>query len=313
MANNVSGIFETLVVPAATASAQAARYRNPMIDYCFVDYRGITGTIGQTMNINIPIVDETDVNQIGNGPIQLTDTNHTPKSITINTNMSDSKRIQQFDQIRTPLDLQRLYTDAMVESVLRKTNRQIANLVTSASATATNSSQTGTLLDELSRADVATAWGTLIGQGAPEVEGDLFCVTHHVPYAKALADTTNNWIQQYVIGQPAAEKVQQTARFMPQYGMLLDYDQTMPLAPSVHYYAFAFHRFAIGLLPVLQPQADTGGYVRETTIYPRPDMPFRIQLWYDPTAQGYVLHINCVFGLAVIRPEWCVQIALKTS
>lgn len=311
MANNVNGIFETLVVPASVAAAQTAKFSNAMLNYVFTNYSGEYGKIGQVMNINIPIVNEGDVADIGAGAIQLSDTNHTPTSITINQNPSVSKRIQSFDQFRTSFDLQQLYMEPMVESLLRKVNRAVANLANPAASTgflSVNSSQSGGGTASFIRSDVGTAWATLAGQGCPMDPANAFFVTHHVPYGTMLSDTTNNWVQQYVVGQPAAEKLQQTARFMPQYNMSLDYDQTMPKTSTPKYIALAFHRYAIGLKPVNQYPADSGGYVREMTIFPRPNLPLRVQLWYDPAQQGYVMHMNTIYGLSVVRPEWGVQI-----
>jgi hypothetical protein len=31
-------------------------------------------------------------------------------------------------------------------------------------------------------------------------------------------------------------------------------------------------------------------------------------MWYDPTQQGYVLHVSTSFGIATIRPEFAVQV-----
>ena len=313
MANTLTGLFETLVVPAATQACQAAKFKNTLLERVYTDFRSLYGTVGQTMQINVPIVNEGNVSNIASGALSISNATQATTSITIGTNASSSRRIQSFDAIRSPLDLKTLYLDAMIEEVLRYSNRAVANLanpsagvgILSVNSAITSSATSGS--NEYLRADLAKAWEVLVTNGAPLTPEGASFVVHPVAYGNMLADTSNNWIQNYVVGEQAAVAAQQHAMFMPQFNMALDYDQVMPSTATPKYIGLAFHKFAIGLLPVLQPKTESD-VVREVTVFPRPDFPVRVQLFYDGNAQGWVIHVNAVFGLGVVRPEFAVQV-----
>jgi hypothetical protein len=300
MANTLTGIFQTLVVPATAAGAQAPKFRNGMIERVYTQYRGMHGEVGNTLNVVIPKVNVGNVVNIGNGPISVQDRDHTTVPITIDQNQSDAAVIRSFDQIRTPYDLQVQYTDAMMEEVLRKVNGSIAALATTGNFNSYTTITGGTNL--FTRLNIASAWENLVLAGAPMNERDVFMIAHPIPYGTMIGDATQNFIQQYIVGEAGALAAQNTARLMPQFQAQIDYDQQMPVV-ATKYSALFFHRYAIALVPVLQPPAGSA-IVMETTVYPRPGLPVRVQLWYDPQQQGYVLHMNCVYALKVVRPEF---------
>lgn len=312
MANDLRGIFQTLVVPAANELMTEARFQNILLDSVFTQFDGDGGGIGQTLNINVPIVNESNVNSIGSGPIVVTDTAHTPFQVVIDTKYSDAERIQSFDQIRTPLQFKTLYLGAMVESVLRKANRRVAAEFNPASSTgilSVNTVVTGAVANSHARADLSSAWTKLVNQGCPMGPRDLQFVTNPTPWGNMAADTTSaQWVTQYVVGTAAAELAQQQAKFMPQFSMRLDYDQTMPQNGSSKYIACAFHRWAIGMKFIAEDTPVTGGYVEQMYIFPRKNVPVRIQMWYDPNQQGVVLHVSTAFGIKTVRPEFAVQV-----
>lgn len=308
MANTVTGLFQTLVLPAAAELQQPTAYRNSMLSKIYVQGQPQPGTIGQVINVNIPKVSENDVVDIGNGPIQITDEDHDTVSLTINNNKSKALRIPDFDRIRTPVDLRTFYLQPAIESVTRKINRSVCNLATTTNFS-TYTSITGGA-DLFTRANIGAAWANLVGAGAPMVQGDLWFVTGHVPYANMLADTTNNWIQQYVVGESAAVQAQQTARLAPSFQAYIDFDQQFPQpSAGATYSALFFHRAAIACVPVVPPR-ENKPHVEETMYgvldgAGRPTgLTYRIQFWYDPREQAWILHVHCVYALSVVRPAF---------
>jgi hypothetical protein len=120
-----------------------------------------------------------------------------------------------------------------------------------------------------------------------------------------LGDITQNWIQEYVVGDEAAVLAQQGARLLPQFQARMDWDQLVPAVTSGKHGGFYFHRLAIGLLPVLEAPP-VGSQVRQMVIFPTADrkFPVTVQMFPDPMNQGTVLHVFATFGYAVVVPAW---------
>lgn len=300
--NTLTGIFNSIVLPATLQAVQAPKFRNAMHKRVWVYPQTVSSNIGQTVSINIPTVDENDVVDIGAGPVQVKDGVHSNVPIVVNNNRSRSLKIDDFTRFRSPLDFQRLYMDAMIEAVLRTVNRSIANLATSFTTYAAITS-TSAVANSFARADVTGAWTNLRTAGAPDNLEDNTLMLHHVPYGAMASDSA--WLTQNIVGTPAAEGVQQTAKFMPAYNAMVDYDQTMPLTSGGKYTGLFFNRYAIGVVPVVPPAQRSAGFLEESIVYPgNGDLAFRVQMWLDPQQQGYIIHVHCIYGLAIIRPQF---------
>lgn len=297
MANTTAGLFETLA-NAASEAAKALKFSNTMLEKVYIGYEPNYATLGQTLNINIPVVNEGDVNDIGSGDIVVTDTTHTTTPIVFDTNMSTSFVIRNFDQVRTPSDLRSLYLDAKLEALIRKTNRKICNLVTSTNFNTYTTINGGSKV--FTRSHLTQAWNNLVGGGAiMEGTPDLFFVTNNTPYSNMLNDSSFN--QESIVGINAADKTR-TTTFLPQMGAELAYDQLFPQpSAGATYSGLFFHRYAIAMRTApMQPMAD--GSIREMTVFPKPNLPVRIQMQNSMQHQGVVINMNLPFGLKVVRP-----------
>jgi hypothetical protein len=301
MANTLTNLFETLVLPAMAELQSPLMLRNSMMKKIYVQRQPVAGRVGRTINVNIPIVNEGDVIDIGNGPIQVTDQDHTSVSLVVNNNKSKAFRVPEFDQGLTPVELSELYMQPAIESVTRKINRSICSLVNTTNFNVHTSITGGA--DTFSRANIGTAWSNLVGIGVPMVPGKVHFVTGHVPYANMISDTS--YIQESIVGITAAEAAQQTARLMPAYQALIDYDPLFPQPSAGATYAgLFFNSNAIAYVPVALP-AGNKQHVRET--YYTPDgtgLTYRIQVWYDPREQAWIMHIHAAYALAVVRPNY---------
>jgi hypothetical protein len=296
MANTTSGLFETLVA-AAVPAAKALKFSNKMLDHVYVGFEPNYATLGSTLNVNVPVVNEGDVNDIGSGDIVITDTSHNTYPIVFDKNQSTSFVIRNFDEIRTPQDLRNLYLDARLEALMRKVDRDLCSLVTSTNFN-TYSSLTGGA-DVFTRANLATLWNSLAGGGVPvDDTANMFFLTSNLPYSNMLNDTS--FAQESIVGIDAADKTR-TAAFLPQFGATLSYDQLFPQPTAGSTYAgLFFHRYAIAMRTApLQPMGDSN--IKEITVYPRPNLPVRIQMANSIAHQGVVINLNCAYGRAVVR------------
>ena len=313
MSNNLTGLFET-VIAAASKAALAPKFKCAFLDSIYTDYRSQYGEVGQTVNINIPIINENTVNNIGNGAIITSDLNHTPTTLVINQNLQTAVIIKSFDQNRTVQDLQALYMDGKIEDIRRKINRAIANLATPTNFS-TYSTITSAATNAFQRVDIAAGWKNLTNAGAPINPQDMFFITTPTAYSTMMSDTssTGNFVQQYVVGDQAAQAARD-AYLMPMYQTQLLYDQ-QAVVTSAKQTGLYFHRYAIGAVPVLQKPMDNPA-IQESTIYlgsnpaGEPTWPVKIQMWADPEGQGMKINLMAMFALSVVRPEfgsYCVS------
>jgi hypothetical protein len=300
MANPTTGFFETHVLPAMVELTEPTQLANSMLKKIYVQSMPVPGRPGQTINVPIPTVNEGDVIDIGNGPIQVTDEDHTNVALTVNNNKSVARKISDFDQIRTPMDLREFYLQPMMESLARKIDRQVCNLCTSTNFNI-HSSITGGA-DTFDRVDLTEAWRNLVGVGVPMSPGAIHFVTSHVPYSNMIADTA--WINEAIVGIASAESAQQRAYLAPAVQAMVDYDPLMLIPSAGTYAGLYFHRAAIALVPV-SPTTPAGPQVQQTlTTLPGTNVAVRLQYWYDPREQGWILHAHAVFALNVVRPNY---------
>jgi hypothetical protein len=299
--NPSAGLFQTLT-SAAMDLKTPLTLRKAMLSKVYIHDQPIPGTVGQVININIPTTNIGNATDIGAGAIQVVDASYNTQSIVVNKNISTARIIRDFTASLTPENLRQLYLAPAIEEVSQKANLAICSLVTSANFSNYTSISGGT--KTFSRGNIANAWANLAGVGVPiEDAGNFHFVTSHVAYGNMLQDT--NLINEAIVGINAAESAQQTARLMPAFGSLLDYDPQFPQPTAGSTYAgLLFHKNAIALAPVM-PIDEAAPHV--TTLPwspPGSGFVFRIQSWYDPREQGQILHVHCMFGLAVVRPEY---------
>lgn len=301
MANTTTGLFQTLVLPATAQLQAPTMYKNSMVRKVYVQEQPINGTIGQTISVNIPTVTENDVIDIGAGPIQITDQTHTNTTLVVNNNASKALRIPDFTQIQTPIQLRTFYLAPAVESVLRKINRGLCNLVNTTNFNSYSSITGGA--DVFTRTHLATAKANLLGSGVPDVQNDLFFVTSQVPYMNMVADTS--FWQAYQVGDLRGGEADITGRVTPLYNATIDYDQQFPQpSAGATYSGLFFHRAAIAVIPVVPPP-ENKPHVEETFYQiPGSALQFRIQFWYDPREQAWILHVHCVYAQSVIRANF---------
>jgi hypothetical protein len=303
MANDISGLFETRVIPAGIAAAQALQYTKASLRAIYWDYEAEGGEIGQTMNVNIPSVNQGDASDIGSGPLNPSDTTQQTVPIVLAHHVSASFVIKSWDKIRTAIMLQELYLQPKLEALLRQANAYVTSLFT-----ATTFSQyaaiTSSTAGEFTRADLTKMWANLAGQGVPVYQpNNLALVTHPAMYAGMIGDP--QFFQAYVVGEAAAEEALQRGALVPTLNAKVLFDQQMPVSGGKNTGIF-LHRYAIAGVCAPPPSNEDLGQIQETTILPvaeAPNFKVQIQMAYSIKDQGTVINIHTNLGFACIRPD----------
>ena len=167
MANSTTSLFQT-VVAAASQASESLKFKNAFADAIYVDYQPVVATPYTVLNVIIPTVNEGGVVDIQSGPIQPIDYSYNPASITLSKNFSYSIIVKDWDKVRTPADLQRIFIQPAMEALLRKINRTIVGLFTAANfPNYTLFTGASTTAADLTRGDIGTAWQNLINAGVP--------------------------------------------------------------------------------------------------------------------------------------------------
>jgi hypothetical protein len=304
MANDLTGLFETRVIPAGVQAAQALQYSKASLRAIYWDYQAEGGEIGQTMNVNIPVVNQGDAADIGSGPLQTTDTDQTTVPIVLNHHVSASFVIKSWDKIRTPIMLQELYLQPKLEALLRTANGYVTSLFTSTNFNA-YTTVTSTSANDFQRGDVTKMWSNLAGNGCPMyIPNTLSLIEAPACYAGQLADT--NFFQAYVVGEAAATDALQRGSLVPTLNAKVLFDQQMPIVSSKNTAIF-LHKWAIAGVCAPPPSNADLGQVQETTIYPvaeAPNFAVQIQMAYSIKDQGTIINLHTNLGFAVIRPDF---------
>ena len=299
MPNSTTNLFQT-VVAAASDAAESLKFKNAFVDAIYWDYQPVVATPYTTLNVIVPTVNEGAVVDIQTGPIQPVDYSYNPESISLNKNFSVAFVVKSWDQIRTPVDLQRIFLQPNLEALLRKINRTIVGVVNSTNFSSyTLFTGTSGTSNDFARADIGTAWNNLVTAGAPMDDGGVSLLVQPVSYAAMLSD--QNFIYQYIVADDAAISAQQKAKLRAIFGAEVMYDQQLAAFNSGHAPAVLLHKYAIAAVTANPPPG--GPNVEETTIMLKGQIPVQIQMAYSMQDQGWVIHMHCMWGLSVVRPE----------
>jgi hypothetical protein len=302
MPNQTGGLFETLTAAASIATQNLA-FQNTFLDVVYMEHKPMHGALGETLKINIPTVDAADTVDIGNGPLQPSDTDHDTATIQITRNLSNSFIIRDWDESRTLVDLSNMYMKPRMESMMRAANQILANLVTTTNFP-TYTLISGAGADLFQRADLTTAWRNLAAAGVPvEDLQNFYFVTTPTAFANMLGDT--NFINESIVGINAAQMAQQMAKVSLQLGANVRFDQHLARYNAGKEPGVLLHKFAIGAVTAQPPvlPADWTGGVQTTTLFPRPGVGIRLQAGYSLRDQGILVNLGFMFGCSVVRAD----------
>lgn len=299
MANDTTGLFQTLVAPAASEAAQFLVYQNAFLSAIYWDYQPVVASPYKDLTVTVPSVNEGDVTDIGAGSLQPTDTKNSNFTITLDRHFSSSWVIKSWDQVRTPQDLRTKYIGPRLEALKRKMNRSIASLVTTTNF-ATYSLISGAGADVFQRADLGGCWKNLAGAGAPlDDASNLSFLTTVTAYGNMVSDTT--FAQESIVGISASQVAYQQAKLMPLLGATAVWDQHLANYNSGKEAGIFMHRYAIAGVTADPPSS--GGAVQEMTMMIAGQVPCQLQFGYSLEHQGWLFNLHCFWGVKVVRSE----------
>jgi hypothetical protein len=301
MGIDLTGMFQNLIAAASEATAPL-QFQNTFLNNIWWDTEPIETASYTVLRVNIPLVSEADVQDIGDGPIRPTTPGQRPVTISLDRNYSTSWVMKEWIAGRSPRKLRDEFVKPRVEALARAMNRDIAGLVTPTNFP-NYSIITGAQDDKFVRADVTAAWAQLAKAGVPvDDRRNMFLATSSTAYGNMLGD--NAWIQEAMVAVNAAEAAQQRAKLVNAYGSEVVWDQHLQPFNAGQEPGLMYHRFAIAGLNRPAPTDAPAGMVEETVMPLVPRGPrARFQVWYSPDDQGWKFHINCWWGVAVARPE----------
>jgi hypothetical protein len=310
VANNNTNLFMT-VLGAAAGADEVLQYENAFIDRIHWNVRPRIAQAYQTVRIVVPTINQGNVVDIGNGPIQPIDYSQFTKDITINHKFSDSYVVKAFDQALIGIDLQETFFQPRFEEILRTVNQSIINLLNTTNfGTGTTPAGyalftgTGTVANQITRADIAAARTTLRKAGVPMGNmNNISLMVNSDTYGQFLADT--QFTQALYVGDTAAVAAQQRAQLAPMLGVMAYEDQQLTAFNAGHAPAALLHRYAIAGVTASEPPPLDFAPFKEV-YYRLRGLPIRIQIGQSLTDQGIVIHYSLLCGFAVIRPEMAI-------
>lgn len=302
--NATAGTFQT-VCEAFNIAASNLRYKNAFVDAIYWDNRPEdSGVIGQTFQVIIPTVNEGGVVDIQSGPIQPVDYSFNPETIVLNHNDSYTIIIKSWDQVRTPWDLARIYLAPGIEGLKRKINRRVVTVFNATNfPNYTLFTGTSSTASDFARADFATAWTNLVNVGVP-IEDDPDNVTLMVnPLTWGVMSTDQSFYYQYIVGEQAGNEAAKRAKLANALGARMEYDQMLVPFNSGHQPGILFHRYAVAGVSVAAPSLNSNAIDETYEQLPGSKLTIQIQMAPSLQDQGVVIHLHCMYGIAVVRPE----------
>ena len=309
MANALSAFWQTLV-SAATESTQLLAPTWKALESVSVDYDDTPATIGQTIDVPLPVDPTNNVSDQGTGDVALQDIGFSTVPIVFDQHPSFDYLVRDFEQFNSPQRIRTVFLDAAIKGVKSYVNRQITSLFTSGNfGTNTPIATTGHLI---TTAQFLGGMAVLADQKVPVADdpGNMSLILPSTPYTTIIGDS--NWTQAQIAGMKTAEFVRETGTMPTAYGMTVKLDQQMPTSGAVGSRTFTgayFHRWAIGI--VSRPLPEPDGNVVEYMYIDFNGISIRIMVGYNQyPKKGYIVSVEAGFGRKVVRPEMCVLFSI---
>ncbi len=260
-------------------------------------------TIGQTIDVPIPVDPSAAVADQGSGDTVLTDIAFSNVPIVFDQHPSFDYVVRDFEQFNSPERIRNVFLDAALKGVKNYCNARITALATAGNFNVNAAIATTAHL--ITTAQFLAGNAVLSDQKVPVANdpGNMSLLMGSLPYMTAMGDA--NWTQAQVAGMSTAERVRATGIMPTAYGMSMKLDQQMPVsgtAPARTFTALYMHRYAIGVVSRPLPQPDSN--VVEYTYIPFGPLMIRVMVGYNQyPKKGYIVSVDAGFGRKVVRPE----------
>jgi hypothetical protein len=299
----ISGFYQTLVTETVKASQLMAPSWN-LGNSIFWDYSPIAASIGQTLNVVIPVDPTSGVTDPGAGDITSVPIGFTTQQIVFDKHPLFSYEVKDWEQFNSPAIIRNVFADAGIKAVKNAINKSIANLIVTANFPTnlwngtSKSFNAGTIFYPVTGASGkclsvseflapsatnAGLFARLSDLNVP-VQDDpqnMSVVMPSVPYSRILDATSpasNNdpaWTQAWQAGMNTTQSARQSGVLPVAFGTTFKLDQQMPVtgsAPTRTFTCLYMHRYAIAAvsrpLPPPSNKVVDYEYIRMT---PNPD------------------------------------------
>ena len=322
--NTISGFYQT-VVAAATEASQLLAPTWKLHDSIFWDYRPEPATIGQTINVPIPVDPTGVVNpDIGTGDVTVTDIGFATQPLVFNKHPYFGYVVRDFEQFNSVPLLRRVFLDAALKGVKSSINSAIAALMIPANFTTNAAIATSAHVIMVS--EFLKGMAKLAGQNVPVADdpGNMSLVLHPDVYTTMLDSGNSNagisaWTQAQIAGNTTVEHVRRRGEMPTAYGMTMKLDQQMPATVGTTYTGAYFHRWAVAgvVRPLPPPDTKVVDYTYlnfgQNEMYgdlyggnEGTQFPIRLTVGYNQyPKQGYIVTIDAGYGLKVVRENMC--------
>lgn len=304
MANTVTAFWQTLVCAANDATKLLAPTWKTL-ESVYLDYNDTPATIGQTIDVPIPVDPSASVADQGAGDTTLTDIAFTNTPISFTNHPSFDYVVRDFEQFNSPERIRNVFLDAAIKGVKNYCNNKVASLFTSSNFSV--NSPISTTSHIITTTQFLSGMSVLAGQYVPVANdpANMSLIVPPMPYTAILGDT--NWTQAQIAGMKTAEFVRDTGVMPTAYGMSIKLDQQFPVSgtsPNQTFTGAYFHRYAVGV--VSRPLPPPDGNVVDYTYIDFNGLSLRIMVGYNQyPKKGYIVSVEAGFGVAVVRPAMC--------
>jgi|GEM_PF-6243115 hypothetical protein len=299
--------FQTVL---EVGNAVADRYvgETALISRVYTDFRLEPGRAGD--QVDLPFPGAIEFADRKNQDLNIQPLQSTRKSITLQQQPTASWEVREFDQYRAyPHLIRDQFLDPALKAGAEYLNQQIASLFAPALFNVHAAIPSAAAVT-IKLSQIQAAWVKLAQAKVPVRDhGHFTLAVNPLIYGNLAGDPDFN--QASLVGVEAAETARRRALVVNQFGAEVVMDHDMPISPST-YSSALFHRHAIGLVlrPLEVPPAATGvlgSYLNYRGI------PFRLMLSYDFHRRSWIMALDFVFGLTVLRPEACCLILSNKS
>jgi hypothetical protein len=303
MANAVSAFWQT-VVAATVDAAQLLAPSHQASEAVYMDYSPEEAAIGQTLNVPIPGDPSGQVVDVGVGDLPISDVAWSTQAIVFNHHPGWAGVFRDFEQYNSPIRLRNAFLDAAIKGIENYVNNLITSLFTTANFTSNTAISTTAHI--ITTAQASQGLTVLSDKFVPVRDNpeNMSLLTPSSPYYAIVTDSS--WTYAQTAGAATAEAVRRTGGMPIAYGLNLRLDQQMPVsgtAPSRTFTAALMHRWAIAM--AVRPLATPETTVVEVMMFNFAGIPIRIMLGYNHIKLGFVLSVDCGFGLKVVRESMC--------
>ena len=310
MKNTVDGFFQTLVAGVTEASKLLApTWATSRAIYW--DYRADeTGTIGKTLNVNIPVDPTSNVTDIGTGDINVSEFAFSTVPIVFAYHPQYGYPVRDFEQFNSPQQIRTVFADASMKAIKNHVNKQITDLFTTSNFTTNTAIETTSGIVTVPQ--FLSGMANLDDQYAPVSEDpeNMSFITNSKPYYNMMDGTVGSggaaWNQALIAGNRIAESVRRDGKMPYAYNCAIMMDQQLPTsgtAPSRTWTNVLLHRWAVA--GVSRPLPPPDANVVNFSYVDFGGVSIRVSVGYDIKMSAYIVSLDAGYGLKVVRENLC--------